>query len=391
MRPNLKYLLVLAFCLVLAVLVPLLTPEPIDWSMSFSRKHRTPFGSLVVFEMLPQLFAEGKITAAALPVYNTLGEGELDRTNYIFINNVFDPEELDTHKLLDFVGRGNSAFIAANIFSGKLADTLKLDTDTHFVLQDSVSLNFVNPSLRAVRDYEYKKQTVSRYFTRFDTVHATILGRDRRGQTNFLRLHFGRGAFYLHSFPLAFTNYYMLFHNNHEYVAKAFSYLPAQDTFWDEYYKIGRSQIGTPLRYVLSQTPLRWAYYVGLTGVLLFILFQGKRRQRVIPIITPKANTSLEFLSTVGRLYYQQGDHKNLVRKKRAFLREYLHARFYLNAPTWDEEFVQRVIEKSGHAPAEVRALFMRMRTLQNSEHVSEEDLLQLNAALERFYQQTGA
>lgn len=389
MRPNLKYLL-LATCLGLAVVVPLLTPEPIDWSMSFSRKDRIPFGSLVVFETLPQMFAEQKITATHMPVYNILGEREFGRTNYIFLNNVFAPDELDTRELLDFVANGNSAFIAANIFSGKLADTLKLATDAHFVLQDSVCLNFVNPHLRAASDYEYQKQTVSHYFSRFDTTRATILGRDSRGQINYIRLHFGRGDFYLHSFPLAFTNYNMLARNNHEYVAKAFSYLSQQDTFWDEYYKLGRSQASTPLRYVLSQAPLRYAYYLGLAGVLLFILFQGKRRQRVIPVITPKVNTSLAFVATVGRLYYQAGDHKNLVRKKLAFFAEYLRTRFYLSSQTWDEEFVQRVIEKSGHAPAEVRALFMRLRTLQNSDHISADDLLQLNAALEKFYAHSG-
>lgn len=395
MRQNLKYLVVLLCCLMLALAVQVLTPEPLDWSMSFSRHDRIPFGSLIVFEVLPQILPSRRLAVAQMPVYNTLANASARRdsmrANYLFINHVFAPDELDARALLRFVAEGNSVFVAANIFGGALADTLKLKTDTHFIWEDSLGLNFDHAQLRAPNDYYYARQTVNYYFSNFDTARTTLLGRDSRGGTNFIRLRFGQGDFLLHAFPFAFTNYYMLFRDNHEYAARALSCLPVRDTFWDEYYKTGKAQIRTPLRYVLSQEPLRWAYYLSVAGMLLFVVFQGKRRQRVIPLRATKTNTSLEFVETVGRLYFQTGDHKKLAHKKIAFFLEYLRSRFYLNTDNRDEEFVRRVAEKSGIAVEALRATFVQIQNLQAQPRVSEADLLGLNRALENFYHKTGA
>lgn len=391
MRQNLKYMIALLLGLGLAFAAQVLTPEPVDWRMSFSRTEKIPFGSLVLFEVLPQLFPSRKLTVAPLPIYNTLTRGDSMRANYVFISEVFAPDEYDTRALLRFVAAGNSAFVAANIFGGLLADTLKLKTDTHFMWQDSLGLNFNHAQLRSPRDYYYARQTVNYCFSSFDTARTTLLGRDDRSGANFLRMRFGQGEFLLHAFPFAFTNYYMLFQDHHEYAARALSCLPVRDTFWDEYYKPGKSQIRTPLRYVLSQEPLRWAYYLSLAGVLLFIFFQGKRRQRVIPWRAPKTNTSLEFVETVGRLYFQTGDHKKMAHKKIAYFLEYLRSRFYLNTTGLDDELARRVAEKSGVAVAEVRALFEQMKNLQAQHRLSQAELLALNRALENFYHKTGA
>ena len=61
----------------------------------------------------------------------------------------------------------------------------------------------------------------------------------RNGNVNFLRIKYGEGNFFLNTVPLAFTNYHLLNSDNNEYVYKALSHLPVQQTFWDDYYKDG--------------------------------------------------------------------------------------------------------------------------------------------------------
>ena len=46
------------------------------------------------------------------------------------------------------------------------------------------------------------------------------------------------------------------------------------------------------------------------------MIFNAKRRQRVVPIINPLPNTTLDFTKTIGNLYYQEGNHQNIVDKK---------------------------------------------------------------------------
>ena len=85
-----------------------------------------------------------------------LQDTSLQRTNYILISDIFKPDELDTHKLLDFVAAGNNVFVAAHRFAGLMADSIRIETDIH-LLGDSTVVNFVNPTIRREKDYVYER------------------------------------------------------------------------------------------------------------------------------------------------------------------------------------------------------------------------------------------
>jgi hypothetical protein len=89
----------------------------------------------------------------------------------------------------------------------------------------------------------------------------------------------------------------------------------------DEYYKPNKFRAAqTPLRYILSVPAYRWAYYVAIFSILIYVVVYARRQQRIIPIIEPFKNLSLEFARTVGTLYYQQKDHRDLAEKKNDLL-----------------------------------------------------------------------
>ena len=78
---------------------------------------------------------------------------------------------------------------------------------------------------------------------------------------NYIVVEYGKGKIFLHSLPEAFSNYYML-KNNGQYAADVLSYIDADKIYWDEYLKTGRKVVTSPMRFVLNQKPLTWAYYV---------------------------------------------------------------------------------------------------------------------------------
>ena len=80
-----------------------------------------------------------------------------------------------------------------------------------------------------------------------------------------------------------------------------------------------RGEKESPLRYFLSQPPLRWSLYLAMFALILFMRFTAKRRQRVIPVIEPPVNTTLDFVKLIGTLYYQKKDHLGLLRKKQIY------------------------------------------------------------------------
>ncbi len=60
--------------------------------------------------------------------------------------------------------------------------------------------------------------------------------------------------------------------------------------------------------------PLKWAFWMLLLLFLIVFLFESKRRQRLVPVIGALRNTSLDFVKTIRRLYYQRRDNHNRVK-----------------------------------------------------------------------------
>lgn len=377
------YIVLLIAATVLLVLFEILKPRPIDWSRSFSKYHKKPFGGFLVYACLPDLFPGRRITPVHDPVYNAAGPESLQNTNYLFINEAFRLNDLDARRLLELVGRGNQAFIAAEHFAGLVADTLNLEVGLDLV--DSDSVFFVNPALQPKQHYIFEKQMALAYFTRFDTSRTAVLSMDTEQRVNYIRVPFGAGTFYLSTLPLVFTNYTIAQGRNADYLFQALSFLPVCDVLWDEYYKVGRLAATTPLRFVLRHPSLKWAYITALASVLLFIVFAGRRRQRVIPIQQPPRNTSLEFVETVGRLYYEHGDHKNLAEKRITYFLEDLRSRFHVQAARTEDELREIVAKKSGMPRKEVEALFAEINEVQARSRIDGRALLRLNTAIENF------
>jgi len=390
MKKYRAYIFFMALGFVLLAYLQSRAPKPLDTTPSFSKNDKIPFGSYLLFEFLTDLFPNDQIFVINNPLTSHFADStQPAASNIIFINFKINFDAFETRKLFEFISNGGQAFVAAERFEGFFADTLNLSTS--FVLPslgDSVVINFSNRSLRNPSGYDFRYQSAATYFTKFDTAKSVILGQSAASKTNFIRLKMGEGALYLSTLPFVFTNYNMLYQNNHEYIFRALSYLPERPTYWDEYYKIRRQQAGTPLRYVLNQPSLRAAYITAMLGLLLFVIFQGRRRQRIIPVIAPPENTSLEFAKTVGRLYLQHGNHKNLAEKKIVHFLEFIRAHYFLKTDEFSEKFYTRLSRKSGVSPDKITRLFNRIQQIQTRDKPPDQsELLQLHQLIEEFYQ----
>jgi hypothetical protein len=116
------------------------------------------------------------------------------------------------------------------------------------------------------------------------------------------------------------------------------------------------------------------------------MVFESKRKQRIIPVIKPLANTTLEFVSTIGNLYYQRGDHKNIADKKIQFFFDHIHAHYYMSTSYRDENFISVISKKSGVGEQTVRSLIEAINQILSKEKIRKEELISLNSLLEQFY-----
>jgi len=388
-RKNIKYLVPLIITLIILTIIKIIEPEEIDWAYSFAKKDKIPYGGYIIYDLSNELFPDKEVILKELPIYNILKDNYYFSTNYVFINNYFAPDRLDTEYLLRYVSEGNNVLISAFGIYGDLADSLKIETFDEFFSQDSVNINFSISELSTEKGYTYFTGNFRNYFSEFDTSVVQILGKNEFGNVNFIRIRYGDGNFFLNTVPLAFTNYHLLNSANNEYIYKALSHLPIQQTFWDDYYKDGNKYSASTLQYIMSQRSLKWAYFIILVSVVLFIFFYGRRKQRIIPVIPPLTNTTVEFVETVGNLYYQQKDYKNIAEKKISHFLDYIRNKYFIKTSSFDEETIKKIADKSSLSTRKVKSILKEIEKINHSQNITEEELININYQIEKFYERT--
>lgn len=402
LRGNRKYIFFLIICFVILIILQLIAPRPVDWKLSYLKKDKIPYGTSALYEMLPWLYPGKSILVREMPLYNVLSAEKFNHTNYIIINEQFEADKLDTRELIKFVKSGNTAFISANYFSESFKDTLNIGTEVFFnapvsinedslagkrnyELQQSIGLNFYNPRLRSKTDYKFEILE-NCYFSKFDSTKTTILGSIQPGKINFIKIACGKGYFYLHTTPEAFVNFNFLKTGNAAYTEKIFSYTSPEKVIWDEYYKAGKIRNDNPLHVIMSHAPLATAYYLLLLSLLAFIVIGIKRRQRIIPILEPVSNTTLDFVTTIGTLYYQQGSHKEIAEKQVNYFLASLRSTYRITLSEFNEEFITRLSIRSGIDSEQLKGLLSYISYLKTRPTIHEQELLQLNKMIENFY-----
>jgi hypothetical protein len=379
------------FLLILYLIFEISKPKPISWTETLSKEDKDPYGAYVLFHQLKDLFPAAVINSYRQPVYNQLNNFSDSSTAYFLIDPFVNLSDQDISELLNYARSGNYVFLAAEDISDKLADTLHLRRKSRYIFRniDSVHVNFVNPHLREAGDFKFDRFNIDDYFDKIDTASTIVLGYNQVNDANFVRISYGSGAFFVHAVPICFSNYFILTRNNARYAATALSYLPEnlKQVFWDEYYKLGPEGSQNPLRFILNNKFLGWAYRIALITLILFVLFEMKRRQRIIPVIEPLRNATLDFVKTVGSVYFNQHNNKNIADKKIQYFFDFIRSRFYLSTASVDEDFMRSLSKKSGMNESAISELLNIVVLTAASEKVSDKELMALNNQIDSFYQ----
>ncbi len=137
----------------------------------------------------------------------------------------------------------------------------------------------------------------------------------------------GNGKLTVVAMPLAFTNYGVLDRQLLPVVMRLMTQIADCPVIRTTAYTKTTSDYEaelSPMRYVLNKKPLRHAWYLTVFALVLFCVFKARRRQRIIPVVSPPKNHTLEFAKLIGTLYYHRGDNADLLRKKFTFFAERL-------------------------------------------------------------------
>ena len=367
-------------------------PKPTNWTPSYLQEDKIPFGTYILSQHIRDIFPNAKIKVAQTEIYSTLRNANKEEFNYFIVAEKIKVGQLDYKQMVKSMQAGNQLFIAASQIDGVLLDRLKLAITSDFSLKSQAqksAINFVNPSLKRDQDYLFERNVSDYYFSKIDTLKAIVLGKRQQGQSNFVKYQFGKGALYILPNPKMLTNYSLLKNEGADYASKALSYLPvAKNLILDEYFTKPSSESQSVLRVLFKYDQLKWAYYITIFSLIAFVLFEVKRRQRVIPVINRLKNTTVEFVEVVGSVYYQQRNNSDIAAKKVTYLLEYIRTKYRLKTTELDLEFKTALINISGAEADLVDELLQEITYLKTGNKVSDTQLIRLNKLIEQFYKQ---
>jgi hypothetical protein len=387
MKSLKAYLIIAGVLLVFYITAQLNQPRSVDWSENFSSKEKSPFGTYILFNRINDIFPGSKITTYRQPVYNVVAEDSMKNSSYLIVCQSIALTPADYEQLTNYIKQGNNVFIAADYFGGEFDKKLHLITNYNISFgQNDKSVRFLSPYLDSARQYKIEKGCGNVYFSKFDTARAVVIGENIDHRANFIKYSFGKGSLYLVSTPKLFSNYSLLRPQGAAYAATALSFLKGtKQLVVDEYYSQGMEE-ASPMRLFLSNPTLQWAYYITIFSLLIFVLFEIKRRQRIIPVIEPLSNATLDFVTVVGQVYYEKHDNANIAQKNITYLLAHLRDDYQLRADKLDNEFKEKLVMKTDIESKFVTELIDYINYISVQDKITDRELIKLNQLIEKFY-----
>ncbi len=376
------YAVIFIIIMVILALFEVNKKEVTDWRKNFDVNQKSPFGLFVFNKEAKDLF-KNNLTKIDVAPYDYYTEKNKKPHNILILENEIDPESWN--KILDEVSKGSDAMIIANRLPKNISDTIGFYGS---------KISYENENVLKLTDKKYQNDFIKldkfpsgRGFS-YIKPNVQILGKtveeNNEDQANFIKAPFGKGKIYVHCEPLFLTNYYLLQSGNVKYAQSVFSYLSDRETLW--FVESNTKESSSLLRFILSNPALKYAWWVFLGGLVLFIFFNVKRKQRIVPIIEPLKNTSADFVKSIGNLYLQEGDFHDMMAKKAQYFLNKVRLDLLIDTQNLDEEFAKRLQLKTGKSAEMVNEAIVLIKKAQDPyASVMKEDLARINSLLDEI------
>ena len=185
------------------------------------------------------------------------------------------------------------------------------------------------------------------------------------------------GKLVLVSYPLLFTNYYVLEKGGAQLLMRILSQagnhpiIRYDATLNEEYIEeVVNNKSQSPLRVFLDHKSLRWAIYLTLIGILISLFFTARRKQRVIPLVEEPKNQTIEMIKHLGLMFYRNHDNATLIRNKYRQLVFELQRKklIYLDEDNLDEKSQQTLADLAGVDINKFNTLLTRLKAIEDDE-----------------------
>lgn len=227
------------------------------------------------------------------------------------------------------------------------------------------------------------------------TTESLVIVSSSKGQgADMIIVHHDAGQLILHLNPAMLANVYLSKPSGRQYLAAVFGHLPAGRVIFDLSARLPK-QDASPreprsnmLDFVRSQPTLRYAWWLLLGSVALFLIFGGRRRQRSIPVIQPPVNHTMAFVDAIGRFYHSERQNALVFRREWNQLMVFIRQHFRISTMGTSDEDVRRLADRSGVSEETIRHILRMYEKYRIFSELKPDELTEINQAIGRFYQE---
>lgn len=380
----------------------------LKWHKTLDRTEKEPYDLGLFKKML--IKSSGEFTELRKEIKYTLGDEEANaNATYIFVNQYYYLTSEEVGALLKFVSRGNNAMIIAEGLPDTLLNALNiygLPLSLEMKTERSVRVETLNTSsavqnyVARFRGYEPEDRIDWHYLKEDEKFKLGIFPTSYIVQStinkhiNQVTYSYGKGRLVINTTPILFSNYMMRSDTAFKYVNEMLTNFNLEKVYFDVYssnYKDDAERMqrnsASPLSYILAHKELKYAWYLLLLTVVLFLLFRAKRVQRIIPVLATKRNTTVAFVETLSGLYYSQANHREMASTKMQLFLFFIRTK--LNIPTHElnDRVIRQISQKSGVSFDLVDDIFEYYKNrIETTDELSSESLLEFYNKINQFY-----
>lgn len=388
----------------------------VELRATFSPTDKNPLGTYVAHQLLLQKFKNYDVEKSNKPFsefYKDYTRYDYSRSGnvYCVMAQQFYTNDDDISAINDFVSNGNTLFVAANYFDTAFLNKfhLRIEGDAPIYYQIAYHDDMQQTGVKMVDSTQFNTTLYSYFFfplniqlTREEGHSFKTISETGEGKSSGLVFSHGNGRIIVVTNATALTNYFLLTGNNYKYLQNLLAYTPEKGNSLkgddnknisttgitvDSYYNtLGeRRDSDGAFSQLLKKPALKWAFWL-LLLLAAFWIYNGLiRRQRIIEVIKPNTNSSVEFAETVARLYLLKKDNKNIALKMITYFLDQVRNKYYLNTSHLNKEFAEALSAKTGQTLERSGTLLLTIANINAQNSIGDHALLDLNTQLQRF------
>jgi len=411
-KPIIIYIILALVVAALATVVFLNPSKKIDTRITLNKKDKIPYGTNAAYEFTKTFFPQANVVSNAVSpdnwkVIKNKDSGQL----LIIINSYFNPTESDLDYITGFAQKGNNVLIAALQMNEIARKYFRVSQRNYFNSEyvsgnqiaqaefDSLTVYLDSETFKSPLKYSYPGIGYDNYFQEIDSSIAYPIGFNAKKQPNLLAYNSFKGTIFLHSAPIAFSNLFLLYYQNYLYYQNLLSAMwqtskmhqPIKTVIWDEYFLYKKpyepeNKASGILSVILKYPNFRWAFWIAIAALCIYVITEAKRKQQPIPKYSKPANESLEFVTTIGKLYYNKGEHKNLAEKLHLYFLDFIRNKYKIDNRKMSKNLVDTIAQKTNVPREEVDALYQTYTSIHASDKIDTKLLVRYYQELEEFY-----